>query len=251
MGEPNMSDLKGKAALVTGGSRGIGAAAAIRLAEQGADVAITFARSEAQAQAVVAQIEATGRRGLAIHADNADAAAVEAAVRRAADAFGRLDILVNNGGIYRAAPIDALTLADFDETMAVNLRSVFVASKAAAALMGDGGRIILVGSNLAEYAAYPGQSIYSASKAALIGFTKGLARDLGPRGITANVIHPGAIDTDMNPADGDHAGLQLSHMAIPHFGDPSDTASLIAWLASPQARFVTGAGVTIDGGANA
>ncbi len=246
-----MSGLEGKAALVTGGSRGIGAAIAFRLAEQGAHVALTYARSAEKAQAVVARISALGRRGLAIAANNTDAASVEAAVERAAHAFGRLDILVNNAGIFNAAPIDALTLADFDETMAVNLRAAFVASKAAVPHMGEGGRIISIGSNLAERVPSEGLTIYSASKAALIGLTRGLARDLGPRGITANIVHPGSTDTDMNPASGEHAEAQRSLMAIQRFGDPRDLADLVAWIAGPQSRSVTGAGFTVDGGANA
>jgi 3-oxoacyl-[acyl-carrier protein] reductase len=246
-----MSQLNGKVALVTGGSRGMGAAIALRLAEQGADVALTYARSADKAEAVAGQIAALGRRALAIAADNADPASIEAAVRQTVEAFGRLDILVNNAGIFNAAPIDALSLADFDETMAINLRAVFVASKAAAAHMTEGGRIISIGSNLAERVPHEGLTIYSASKAALVGLTKGLARDLGSRGITANVVHPGSTDTDMNPADGPHADDQRSRMAIPRFGEASDIAELVAWLAGPQSRFITGAGITIDGRANA
>ena len=246
-----MTELTGKAALVTGGSRGIGAAIALRLAQEGADVALTYARSAEKARAVAAQIEAMGRRSFAIAADNTDAASVEAAVVEAASAFGRLGILVNNAGIFHAAPIDALTVADFDQTMAINLRAAFVASKAAAARMGQGGRIISIGSNLAERVPGEGLSIYSASKAALIGLTKGLARDLGPRGITVNIVHPGSTDTDMNPASGEHADAQREHMAIQRFGEPQDIAGLVAWLAGPHSRFMTGAGLTIDGGANA
>jgi len=246
-----MSELKGRVALVTGGSRGMGAEIAVRLAEQGADVALTYVRSPEKAEAVVARIAAIGRRGLAIAADNTDAASVEAAVRQTVEAFGRLDILVNNAGIFNAAPIDVLSLADFDETMAINLRAAFVASKAAAPHMGEGGRIISIGSNLAERVPHEGLTIYSASKAALIGLTKGLARDLGPRGITANVVHPGSTDTDMNPAGGPHADDQRGRMAIPRFGEAGDIAELVAWLAGPQSRFVTGAGLTADGGANA
>jgi NAD(P)-dependent dehydrogenase (short-subunit alcohol dehydrogenase family) len=246
-----MTELKDKAALVTGGSRGIGAAIALRLAQKGADVALTYARSAEKARGLAAQIEAMGRRSFAIAADNTDAASVEAAVAEAASAFGRLDILVNNAGIFHAAPIDALTVEDFDRTMAVNLRAAFVASKAAAARMGQGGRIISIGSNLAERVPGEGLSIYSASKAALIGLTKGLARDLGPRGITVNIVHPGSTDTDMNPASGEHADAQREHMAIQRFGEPQDIAGLVAWLAGPHSRFMTGAGLTIDGGANA
>jgi len=246
-----MSGLKGKVALVTGGSRGMGAEIARRLAHDGADVALTYVNGADKARAVVADIERAGRRGLAIAADNADPAAVRAAVEKTVSALGRLDILVNNAGIFVAKPLDDLTLDDFDIMVAVNVRAAFVATKAAAAHMGDGGRVISIGSNLAERAPFSGLSLYSLSKAALVGFTRGAARDLGPRGITVNVVHPGSTDTDMNPADGEHADGQRALMAIPRFGKPRDIASLVAWLASEEARFVTGAGFVIDGGANA
>ncbi|TIM19518.1 MAG: SDR family oxidoreductase [Mesorhizobium sp.] len=229
------NQLGGKAALVTGGSRGIGAAIARRLAADGASVALTYVHGEEQARSVVAEIEAKGGRAIAIKADNRDAVAIDKAVDDAVTAFGRLDILVNSAGIWRAAPIDTLSLADFDETMEVNLRAPFIASKAAAVHMGEGDSIISIGSNLA----------------ALVGLTKALARDLGPRGITANVVHPGSTDTDMNPADGPHAEHQRRKMATPRFGKADDIAGMVAWLAGPEGRFVTGAALTIDGGANA
>jgi 3-oxoacyl-[acyl-carrier protein] reductase len=246
-----MARLKGKVALVTGGSRGIGAAIARKFAEDGADVALTYARSVEQALAVVASIESMGRRALAIQANNTVSDAVESAVKETVAAFGRLDILVNNAGIFRAAPLEAVTLADFDEMIAVNLRAVFVASKAAAEHMGEGGRIISIGSNLAERVPEPGISLYALSKAALVGLTKGIARDLGPRGITVNVVHPGSTDTDMNPASGSHADVQRSRMAVPRYGEPHEVAALVTWLAGPEGRFVTGTALTIDGGANA
>jgi 3-oxoacyl-[acyl-carrier protein] reductase len=246
-----MARLEGKVALVTGGSRGIGAAIARKLAEDGADVALTYARSAEPARAVVASIESKGRRAIAILANNTDPDAVESAVKETIAAFGRLDILVNNAGIFRMAPLEAVTLADFDEMIAVNLRAVFVASKAAAEHMGEGGRIISIGSNLAERVPEPGISLYALSKAALVGLTKGIARDLGPRGITVNVVHPGSTDTDMNPASGSHADVQRSRMAVPRYGEPNEVAGLVAWLAGPEGRFVTGTALTIDGGANA
>lgn len=245
------SRLEGKVALVTGGSRGIGAAIAMRLGNEGADVALTYARSHPKARAVVSDLEAVGRRGLAIAADNTDPAALEAAVEQTVAAFGRLDILVNNAGIFSAGVLDTLTLRDFDAAMAVNVRAVFIASRAAAAHMGEGGRIISIGSNLAERVPGPGLSVYAASKAALVGLSKGMARDLGSHGITVNVVHPGSTDTDMNPAEGPLADAQRSLMAIPRYGEPHDIAGLVAWLASPDGRFVTGAALTIDGGANA
>ncbi len=247
----NSIELRGKVALVTGGSRGIGAAIARQLARAGADVALTYVRSAEKAEAVVKEIEVLGRRGLAIQADNTDAQAVEASVATTIAQLGRLDILVNSAGIWHAGPLETVTLEQLDETMAVNFRAPFIASKAAAAVMPEGGRIISIGSNLAERVPDAGIGLYSASKAALVGLTKGLARDLGPRGITVNVVHPGSTNTDMNPADGDHANAQRGRMAIPEYGSPDDIAGLVAWLAGPQGRFVTGAALTIDGGANA
>lgn len=247
----NTVELQGKVALVTGGSRGIGAAIARQLARAGADVALTYVRSAEKAEAVVKEIEALGRRGLAIQADNTDAQAVEASVATTIAQLGRLDILVNSAGIWHAGPLDTVTLEQLDETMAVNFRAPFIASKAAAAVMPEGGRIISIGSNLAERVPDAGIGLYSASKAALVGLTKGLARDLGPRGITVNVVHPGSTNTDMNPADSDHADAQRGRMAIPKYGSPDDIAGLVAWLAGPQGRFMTGAALTIDGGANA
>ncbi|MGH9162115.1 MAG: 3-oxoacyl-ACP reductase family protein [Vicinamibacteraceae bacterium] len=247
----SVSQLNGKVALVTGGSRGIGAAVAIRLGSEGAHVALTYARSQDKARTVVSAIEAAGGRALAIAADNTDPAALDAAVEQTLATFGRLDILVNNAGVFSSAPLETLTLQDFDAAMAVNARAVFIASKAAAAHMGAGGRIISIGSNLAERVPGPGLTVYAASKAALVGLTKGMARDLGSRGITVNLVHPGSTDTDMNPAEGPHADAQRSLMAIPRFGEPQDVAGLVAWLASSDGRFVTGAALTIDGGANA
>lgn len=246
-----MSRLAGKVALVTGGSRGIGAAIAKRLAEDGADVAIAYARAGDRAADVARGIEATGRRALALRADNRDAEAVEGAVRETADRLGRLDILVNNAGIFLVGPADELSVGDFDETVDVNLRAAFVASRAAIPLMGEGGRIVSIGSNLAVRATSPGLSLYSMSKAALVGMTKGFARDLGEKGITANVVHPGSTDTDMNPANGPDAEAQRQLTASGSFGTPNEVASLVAWLAGSEARNVTGAEFTIDGGANA
>ncbi|MEW6645129.1 MAG: SDR family NAD(P)-dependent oxidoreductase [Pseudomonadota bacterium] len=246
-----MSALQGKRALVTGASRGIGAAIARRLAADGADVAITYERSAVAAEAVVADLKALGRRVLAIKADSADPTAVRAAVDQAAQAFGGLDILVNNAGIYRGGALEDITLADIDATLAVNVRAVVIASQAAARHMGDGGRIISIGSNLASRVPDAGMSLYSMSKSALIAWTQGLARDLGGRGITVNLVHPGSTDTDMNPASGPHAEAQRSRMAIPRYGRAEDVAALVALVAGPAGRSINGAGLTIDGGANA
>lgn len=246
-----MPQLNGQTALVTGGSRGIGAAIARRLAADGAAVAITYTQAEQQAQEVIQDIEAAGGRGLAIRADNRAPAAIEAAVTTTAEAFGGINILVNNAGIIDARPITELTLADFDRTVDINVRAVFAFTRAVLAHMPDGGRIITVGSNLAQRVPWPGMSLYSLSKAALIGFTKGLARDLGPRAISVSIVHPGSTATDMNPDSGELADLQRSTMAIPRYNDPAEVASLVAWLAGPEGRGVTGAEFTIDAGTNA
>jgi NAD(P)-dependent dehydrogenase (short-subunit alcohol dehydrogenase family) len=247
-----MSRLEGKRALVTGASRGIGAAIALRLAREGADVAITYEKSQARAEAVVDQIAALGHRGLAIAADSADPAAVKAAVDRAAGTLGGLDILVNNAGIARGfGPIEDWTLEDIDQILAVNVRGVILATQAAVAHLPRGGRIITIGSNLAERTPQAGITLNSASKSALLSFTRGLAHDLGARGITVNLVHPGSTDTDMNPADGPGAAPQLARMPIAEYGRPEDIAGMVAWLAGEEGRFANGAGFTVDGGANA
>lgn len=246
-----MQNLSGKVAFVTGGSRGIGAAIAKRLAAEGAQVAITYANAAQKADEVVTGIEANGGRAIALQADNQDEAAISAAIDEAARVFGRLDILVNNAGVFDVAPIADLSLDRFDRTMDVNVRGVFVAVKAALLHMSDDGRIITVGSNLAKHVPWPGFSLYSMSKSALIGLTRGLARDLGARSITANIIHPGPTNTDMNPADGQMSDVQRGLMAIPRYSQPDDTAGLVAWLAGPEARVVTGAEFTVDSGVNA
>ncbi|MFF0741789.1 SDR family oxidoreductase [Streptomyces sp. NPDC004111] len=240
-----------RAALVTGGSRGIGASIALRLARDGADVAVTYVTNEQAAQDVVRRIEALGRRGLAVRMDSADAESVTAAVATAADAFGRLDVLVNNAGIGVLGPIEGLTLADVDRVLAVNVRAVFLASQAAASVLEDGGRIVSTGSALARYAGGPGGSLYAMSKSALTGLTKSLAREVGDRGITVNLIHPGAVDTDMNPADGPFAEPQRANTALGRFGRPQEAAALVAFLASDEGAYVTGAELVMDGGHSA
>lgn len=243
-----MEKLAGKAALVTGGSRGIGAAIATRLATDGADVAITYVSRPEQAESTVAAVKALGRRAIAIRADSADAAETTAAVDRAAAALGRLDVVVCSAGVARMAPVDAFALADFDHILAVNVRSVFVAAQAAVRHMTEGGRIVSVGSCNADRMPFQGGAAYAASKAALVGMVKGLARDLGPRGITVNNVQPGPVDTDMNPATGPFADTLRSLMAIPRYGRPDEIAAMVAYLAGPEAAYVTGASLTIDGG---
>ncbi len=243
--------LKDKHALVTGGSRGIGAAIVKRLASEGADVAFTYASSADHANAVAQAAQALGVQALAIRADSADASAVVSAVEETVARLGGIDILVNNAGALVISPIEDIKLADFDRTFAVNVRAVFVATQAAAKHMTAGGRVINIGSVNADRMPFAGGSVYAMSKAALVGLVKGLARDLGPRGVTVNNIQPGPIDTDMNPAHGDFAKLMLSLMALPRYGTADEIAALVAYLAGPEAAYITGASLTIDGGFSA
>ncbi|QNH78636.1 3-oxoacyl-ACP reductase FabG [Pseudomonas protegens] len=244
-------NLSGKVALIQGGSRGIGAAIVERLAAEGASVAFTYVSSASKAQALQDSIIAKGGKALAIQADSADADALREAVQRTAQAFGRLDILVNNAGVLAMAPLDEFKLEDFDQTLAINIRSVFIATQEAARHMGEGGRIINIGSTNAERMPFAGGGPYAMSKAALVGLTKGLARDLGPRGITINNVQPGPVDTDMNPADGAFAESLLELMAVRRYGRAEEIAGFVAYLAGPEAAYITGASLTIDGGFSA
>ncbi|WP_248766355.1 3-oxoacyl-ACP reductase family protein [Pseudomonas protegens] len=241
-------DLSGKVALIQGGSRGIGAAIVERLAAEGASVAFTYVSSASKAQALQDSIIAKGGKALAIHADSADAEAIRRAVNDSVKAFGRLDILVNNAGVLAIAPLDEFKLEDFDQTLAINVRSVFIATQEAARHMGEGGRIINIGSTNADRMPFAGGGPYAMSKAALVGLTKGLARDLGPRGITINNVQPGPVDTDMNPADSDFAASLMDLMAIRRYGHAEEVAGFVAYLASAEAGYITGASLTIDGG---
>jgi NAD(P)-dependent dehydrogenase (short-subunit alcohol dehydrogenase family) len=238
--------LDGKAALVTGGSRGIGAATALRLARGGADVALTYVDAKEAAEDVVRAVEALGRRAVALRADAADADEAAGAVERAADALGGLDVLVNNAGVGVLGPLEDLSLADVDRVLAVNVRAVFLAARAAAARMGDGGRIITIGTCMVQRVPGPGGTLYAMSKSALVGLTRALARELGPRGITANIVHPGPIDTDMNPADGPFAAGQAAMTALGRFGRAEEVADTVAHLAG--AAYITGAEFAVDGG---
>ena len=243
-----MNELSGKVALVTGGSRGIGAAIAQRLAHDGAAVAFTYVTAADKAQAVAKQIDADGGRVLVIQADNADPGAVTAAVEQTAAEFGRLDILVNNAGIVIGGPLEEMTVEQADRLWAVDVRAVFAASQAAARHMSEGGRIITIGSALAERVPVPGLTLYTMVKSALTGLTKGLARDLGPRGITATVVHGGLIDTDMNPADGPAAAFLSTVPALGRYGTAGDIAATVAHLAGDGGRYITGTAITVDGG---
>ncbi|MEV8542079.1 SDR family oxidoreductase [Streptomyces sp. NPDC051572] len=241
--------LNGKVALVTGGSRGIGAATALRLARDGADVAVTYVDGKEAAEDVVGRIEALGRRAVALRADSADAAEAAGAVDRTAEALGGLDVLVNNVGVGLLGPLDGLSLADVDQVLAVNVRGVFLTSQAAAARMVSGGRIITIGTCMTQRVPGPGGTLYATSKSALIGLTKALARELGERGITANIVHPGPTDTDMNPVDGPYAAGQAAMTALGRFGTADEVASMVAYLVG--ADYVTGAEFAVDGGHSA
>jgi NAD(P)-dependent dehydrogenase (short-subunit alcohol dehydrogenase family) len=243
-----MSQLTGKVALVTGGSRGIGAATAKRLAKDGADVAITYVSSPDKANAVVAEIKATGRKGAAIKADSADAAAISAAVEKTVAELGRLDILVNNAGVFTPGAFEEVSVADLDRIWNVNVRAPIVAMQAAIKHMKNGGRIITIGSCLGERVSFPGVTIYSMTKGAVANLARGLSRDLGARGITVNVVEPGPIDTDMNPADGESAAGQAQATALGRYGKPEDIADMVAHLASESGRYITGASFLVDGG---
>jgi NAD(P)-dependent dehydrogenase (short-subunit alcohol dehydrogenase family) len=241
--------LIGKRALVTGASRGIGAAIAKRLAAEGADVAITYEKSADLAATVVRDIESAGRRGIAIQADSADVAAIQASIEKTVAALGGLDILVNNAGILRLDDVADMTLEDIDALLNVNVRAPIVASKAALPHLGEGGRIISIGSFFADRVPASVLGVYAATKSALIGFTKGLARELGPKEITVNVIQPGSIDTDMNPAHGPFGDTLRQLTANGRYGAVDDIANAVAFLASDKAKYITGAALTVDGGA--
>jgi 3-oxoacyl-[acyl-carrier protein] reductase len=240
--------LAGKTAFVTGGARGIGAAIVERLAREGADVVFTYRGSAELARALAAKIEAAGGRALALQADAADPQAVTQAVDAAVGRFGKVDILVNNAGALMLGPIETFSLEDFDRTLEVNVRAVFLASKAVLTHMPDGGRIINIGSVNADRMPFPGGAAYAMSKSALQGLVRGMARDLGPRNITVNNVQPGPIDTDMNPEDGEFAKMLHGLMALQRHGRPEEVAGMVAYLAGPDAGFVTGAHLTIDGG---
>ena len=246
-----MSNLTQKVALVTGGSRGIGAAIAKRLAADGANVAITYTKGADAAASVVKAIERAGRKAIAIQADATDAEAVEAAVEKTVATFGQLDVLVNNAGTAIPKRFEETTLEELDRLIDINVRGTFVATQAALKHMKNGGRIIMIGSCVGERAMTPGLVPYSATKGAVKMFSQGLSREVGSRGITVNNIQPGPIDTDLNPAASDWAVPQKAATALDRFGSVDDVAALVAFVAGPEASYITGANLTVDGGTNA
>jgi 3-oxoacyl-[acyl-carrier protein] reductase len=243
--------LQGKVAFITGGSRGIGAAIAKRLADDGANVAITYTKGADAAASVVKEIQLTGRKALAIQADAADPKAVKSAVEQTAKAFGQIDVLVNNAGTAIPKAFEEATLEEFDRVIDINFRGVLVATQAALKYMPDGGRVISIGSCVGERNMTPGLTAYAATKGAVKMFTQGLAREVGRRGITVNNVQPGPIDTDLNPAAGEWAVPQLANTALNRYGHVDEVAALVAFVASPEAAYITGANLTVDGGTNA
>jgi 3-oxoacyl-[acyl-carrier protein] reductase len=243
--------LEGKIALITGGSRGIGAAIAMRLAADGANVAITYTKGADAAASVVKAIERAGGKAIAIQADAADADAGKAAVERTVATFGRLDVLVNNAGTAIPKGFEETTLEEMDHVLDINVRGVFVATQAALKHMSEGGRIIMIGSAVGERAVAPGLVPYAATKGAVKMFTQALSRELGSRGITVNNVQPGPIDTDLNPASGDWAVPQKAATALHRYGRVDEIAAMVAFVAGPEASYITGANLTVDGGMNA
>jgi 3-oxoacyl-[acyl-carrier protein] reductase len=243
--------LEGKFALVTGASRGIGAAIAKHLAAAGASVAITYAKDAKSASAVVKAIEETGGKAIAIQADSIDAEAIKGAVAKTVEAFGSLDILVNNAGTAIPKPFEQATIEEFDHVLDLNVRAVFITTQAVLKHLNKNGRIITIGSCVGERDYTPGLAAYAATKGAVKMFTQGLAREVGDRGITVNNVQPGPIDTDLNPAAGDWAAPQKANTALNRYGTVDEVAALVAFVASPEAAYITGANLTVDGGTNA
>lgn len=248
MSTHNSNRLSGKVALVTGGSRGIGAAVVKRLVQEGAAVALTYTSNATQADETLKVINAAGGRTIAIQADSANTADVKRAVAETVKQLGGLDILVNNAGVAVMEPIDNYAETDFDRLVAVNIKGIFIAVQEALRHLKAGGRIINIGSINADVVPFPGMSVYAMTKGAVATFTRGLGRELGPRGITVNNLQPGPIDTDMNPASGDFADTLRGIMALGRYGTGDEIASLVAYLASEEAGYVTGASWNVDGG---
>jgi 3-oxoacyl-[acyl-carrier protein] reductase len=246
-----MRNLTKRVALVTGGSRGIGAAIAKRLADEGATVAITYTKGADAAASVVKAIEGDGGKAIAIQADAVDAEAVKGAVEKTVAIFGRLDVLVNNAGTAVPKTFAETTLEEMDRLIDINVRGTLVATQAALRHMNDGGRIITIGSCVGERVLTPGLVAYSATKGAVKMFAQALSREVGSRGITVNNIQPGPIDTDLNPASGDWAVPQKANTALDRYGKVDEVAALVAFVAGPESSYITGANLTVDGGTNA
>src|ERR1700720_4514281 len=243
--------LEGKIALVTGGSRGLGAAIAKRLSEDGAKVAITYTKGAEAAASVIKEIERAGGKAIAIQADAADAKAVEDAVEKTVATFGRLDVLVNNAGTAIPKAFEETTLEEMDRVLDINVRGVFVATQAALKRMKSGGRIIMIGSSVGERVLVPGLVPYSATKGAVKIFTQSLSREVGSRGITVNNVQPGPIDTELNPAAGDWAAPQKAATALNRYGHVDEIAAMVAFVAGSESSYITGANLNVDGGMNA
>lgn len=245
-----MKQLANKIAFVTGGSRGMGAAIVTRLAREGATVIFTYVKGAAAANTLVTSLQEEGLEVSARSADSADPVSLTHTINEVAAAYGRIDILVSNAGIFISKTFGDYTLEDYEATMAVNTRAVFVGTQAAIKHMPTGGRVITIGSCMADRVVGSHGTLYSMSKSALTAFNKGLARDLGNRGITTNLVQPGPVDTDMNPADGPHSDILRQHIALGQYGTATDVANLVAFLASPDSAYITGTSLTIDGGVN-
>jgi 3-oxoacyl-[acyl-carrier protein] reductase len=243
--------LEGKIALVTGGSRGIGAAIARHLAADGASVAVTYSKDADGATSLVRELERAGGKAIAIQANAIDAAASEAAVEQTVTTFGRLDVLVNNAGTAIPKTFEETSLEEIDRVIQINLRGTLVVTRAALKYLPDGGRVIMIGSCVGERTMTPGLVSYAATKAALKMFAQGLSREAGARGITVNNIQPGPIDTELNPAAGDWAAPQKANTALGRYGTVDEVAALVAFVAGPRASYITGASLTVDGGTNA
>ena len=243
-----MESLKNKVAFVTGGSRGIGQAIVSKLASEGVNVAFTYKNSEATSNQLASDLSKNKTKVIAIKADSSNTDSIISAIKVANDALGNFDILVNNAGVAGNAMLPDVAIADFDRMVAINIKGVFVATQTAVALMNNNGRIINIGSIAAERSIFPTGSVYTMTKAAVAGFTRGVARDLAPRGITANTVQPGPIETDMNPADSPFADIIRGYVALGRYGTTDDIAELVAFLASPSAKYITGASINIDGG---
>jgi 3-oxoacyl-[acyl-carrier protein] reductase len=243
--------LEGKRALVTGASRGIGAAIARKLAREGADVVITFEKSADKAEKLVEELKAIGRKAAAIQADSANLDDVKRSLAAANAFLGGIDVLVNNSGIIRIGALESMSVEDVDAMIGVNVRGPIITSQAVIPYLKSGGRIITIGSFFAENVYWPGLAVYSATKSALVSFNKGLSRELGSRGITVNVVQPGAIDTDMNPASGDFSGITKPMIPSGEYGTGDDIANAVAFIASKEASYINGATLTVDGGLTA